>query len=270
MKKLTAALLAFVLMLTACGAFAEISVTKKDLNVYRGLDSNVTNILVLMQDEGVTDTMMLASINSKTGRAVMTRLDCEMIVDVTNGGEAKLGDVYAMGDKKSKGLLAVSTVNKLLSLNINTYVALDMAMIPELVDVLGTLNLALTEQEAAALGLQAGEQALTGEQVLSYVRLSLDTDAPALSRGYDTLMQLLRQGLHSGGVTDLMGLGTKLLKSMDTNLNVLNAITLVSAVQAGSDRRELALPEQAHIVSAQPLKADAQAMRDALYANIYE
>lgn len=270
MKKLTCLALALALMLAACAAFAEISVDKKDLNVYRGLDSNVTNILVLMQDDAVTDTMMLASINSKTGRAVMTRLDGEMLVDVQEAGETALKDVYMLGDEKSRGLLAVATVNKLLSLNINTYVALDMTMIPELVGVVGTLDMQLTAEEAAALGVQEGNAALTGEQALAYVRLELEGDSPAHSRGYDTLMQLLKQGLHSGSVSDLMGLGTKLLKSMDTNLNLLNAVTLVSAVQAGTDRRELLLPAQEHIMSAEPLKADAEAMRAALYANIYE
>lgn len=270
MKKLTSLALALVLMLAACAAFAEITVTKKELNVNRGLSSDVTNILVLMQDEGVTDTVMLASINSKTGRAVMTRLDGNMIVEVQQAGEAALKDVYMMGSEKSRGLLAVATVNKLLSLNINTYVALDMTMIPELVDVVGALDMQLTAEEAAAFGMQAGAAALTGEQTLAFVRLALDGDSPARSRGYDTLMQLLKQGLKSGSVGDLMGLGTKLLKSMDTNLNPLNALTLVSAVQAGTDRRELILPAQEHIVSAEPLKADAEAMRATLYANIYE
>ncbi len=270
MKKLASLALTLVLMLTACTAFAQITVTKKDLNVNRGLNSNVTNILVLMQDENVTDTMMLASIDSKTGRAVMTRLDTEMMVDVPQAGEAALKDVYMMGAEKSRGLLAVATVNKLLSLNINTYVALDMTMLPELVDIFGVINMQLTAEEAAVFGGQAGTNGLTGERLLEFVRLRLESDAPARSRGYDALMQLLYQGLHSGSVTDLMGLGTKLLKSMDTNLNVLNAVTLVSAVQAGSDRRELVLPAKEHIVSSEPLKADAEAMRTLLYANIYE
>ena len=83
-------------------------------------------------------------------------------------------------------------------------------------------------------------------------------------------MQLLYQGLHSGNLSDMMGLGSTLLKSMDTNLNALNAVTLVSAVQGGSDRRELLLPAQEHIVTADPLMADAEAMRALLHANLYE
>lgn len=270
-KKLTLIVLVLALVFCSALACADISVTKKDLGVNKNLNKDVTNVLILLQDKEVSDTIMLASINSKTGRAVMTRLDGNLIVPVVNGGfEAPLKDVYALGDKKSKGLLAVATVNQLLSLNINTYVALDIGVLPGLVEVVGTLNMQFDADEAAYFGTWEGINELTGEQILSYIRLRRQSDSPARSRGYDALMQLLYQGLHSGDLGDMMGLGSSLLKSMDTNLNVLNAVTLVSAVQGGSDRRELLLPAQEHILSTDPLTADAEAMRALLHANLYE
>lgn len=264
------ALLALALVLLCTSALAEISITRKELNVVKGLDANVTNLLILLQDDGVSDTIMLAGINSKTGRAVMTRLDGEMIVSVPKGEETALKDVYMLGDEKSRGLLAVATVNQLLGLNINTYVALDVSILPELTEVFGTLNMQYDAEEAAVLGGVVGTNGISGEQVLNYVRLRLESDSPARSRGYDALMQLLYQGLHSGNVGDMMGLGTKLLKSMDTNLNALNAVTLVSAVQGGSDRRELLLPTQEQILSTDPLRADAAAMQALLHENLYQ
>ena len=192
------------------------------------------------------------------------------IASVRKNCEAPLEEVYMMGDRKSKGLLAVATVNQLLNLNINTYVALDIGVLPDLVDVIGTLNMQFDAEEAAAFGTWEGINELNDEHILSYVRLRLDTDSPARSRGYDALMQLLYQGLHSGNLGDMMGLGSSLLKSMDTNLNALNALTLVSAVQSGSDRRELLLPAAEHIVTNDPLTADAEAMRALLHANLYE
>ena len=82
------ALIAAVLALVLCAALAsaDISITRKELNVVKGLDANVTNVLILLQDGEKTDTMMLASINSKTGRAVMTRLEGVLNVPVTKGG----------------------------------------------------------------------------------------------------------------------------------------------------------------------------------------
>ena len=68
MKKLTVLLAALLVMLGVCaGAIGEISLTRKDLCQAEGLDKNVTHIAFILQDGEVTDTLMLASINSKTG-----------------------------------------------------------------------------------------------------------------------------------------------------------------------------------------------------------
>ena len=268
MKKLISLLLAICLLTCLCaGALAEgITVSKRDLALNSELNRDVTNILFLMQDEGVTDTMMIASINSKTGRSVMTRVDCALKVEVQGAGTHPIGEVYAMGAKGSEGLLAMRTVNQWLGLNINTYVALDISLLPQLVNTVGALRMDLTAGEAAALGVTEGLTALTGEQALSYVQLHLEGDSPALSRGYDALMQLLYQGMHSGDFGSLVSMGMTLLGSMDTNLNPMSAVTLATSVQGGDDRRELALNAEL-IGDAQDA---AQALRDAFYQEVYE
>ena len=68
----------------------------------------------------------------------------------------------------------------------------------------------------------------------------------------------------------MMGLGKSLLASMDTNLNVMTAITLASAVQNGDDRRELVLPEPEQVISENPLRADEAAMQKRIQEEIYE
>ena len=66
------------------------------------------------------------------------------------------------------------------------------------------------------------------------------------------------------------GLGKSLLASMDTNLNVMTAITLASAVQNGDDRRELVLPEPEQVISENPLRADEAEMQKRIQEEIYE
>lgn len=268
MKKLISLLLAICLLTCLCtGALAEgITVSNRDLALNTELNRDVTNILFLMQDQGVTDTIMIASINSRTGRSVMTRVDCALEVEVQDAGTHPIGEVYAMGAKGSEGMLAMRTVNQWLGLNINTYVALDIALLPQLVNTVGTLRMELTAGEAAALGVAQGLAELTGEQALAYVQLHLDGDSPALSRSYDALMQLLYQGMHSGDLGSLMSLGMTLLGSMDTNLNPMSAVTLVPAVQGGDDRRELVLNAEL----AGDAQDTAQALRDAFYREVYE
>lgn len=244
-KKLTALLAALMLICVCAGAMGEINLTRKDLHQAEGLDKSVTHIVFLLQDGDVTDTIMLASINSKNGRSVMTQISTAREIDVTmEDGTAvmmPLGEVYAQGGKKSRGLLICRELNELLGLDISTYVAMDMTRVPELVDAIGSLNLDLTEREAAVMARPAGRNELDGNGVLAFMRLKLEEDDPARSRSYDALMELLYQGLHSGELMSLISLGTKMLGSMDTNMGALMAVPLVTAVQGGEDRRELAI-----------------------------
>ena len=75
-------------------------------------------------------------------------------------------------------------------------------------------------------------------------------------------MDLLKQGLRSNAGANLMGLGKKLLANMDTNLNAMAAVTMVSAVQGGSDRRE--------VLVAQGSPATAEEARALVHREIYE
>lgn len=259
-KKLLCALLALVLACSCALALAEITVTKRDMALNRNLDKNVTNVLVLMQDGEKTDTMMIASINSRTGRSVMTQIACDTMVNVPEAGDMPLGEVYVLGDAKSRGLLAARTVNSLLDLNISTYVALDLQALPELVDQVGKLNMWLNEEEAEILNTWAGDNSLSGEDVLRYVRIRLESDYAEKNRSYMVFMDLLKQGLRSTSGSNLMGLGKKLLSSMDTNLNALAAVTMLGSFQAGDDRRELALMST----------MSAEEMRAVFHREVYE
>lgn len=261
MKKLFASLVLALCMLIFCaGALGEITVSKKDLNLNRSLDKNVSNVLVLIQNGDVTDTVMIASINSRTGRSVMTTVECDTMVSVPQAGQAKLGEVYMMGAPKSRGLLAACALNSLLDLNINTYVALDLSILPQLVDEIGTLSTWLNEEEAAILNTWPGDNVLTSENILDYVGIRLESDYAEKNRSYMVFMDLLKQGLRSSSGANILGLGKRLLSSMDTNLNALAGVTMLTSFQGGDDRRELYLYSD----------MSAQQMRGALYREVYE
>ena len=268
-KKSICVLLAALTLMTGACALAEIKVNKKDMCINDALDRSVNNILFLLQDGGATDTVMLASINSKNGRSVMTTLDARLVLPVMDGGSYPLSDIYALGDAKSGGLLVARTLNEAFALNISSYIVLDMSRLPELVAAVGTLDIELSDSEAAALGLEPGENSLDGEQALAYVRLKLDSDTERNTRGYDALMQLIRQGVNSGNLMGMVGMGTKLLSSVDTNLGALAAVTLATSVQGGSERSELVLPEEEQVLTGEPLTADLTAVGERLRGEIY-
>ena len=261
MKKMLCALALFLCLTLTCAlALGEITVTKKDMVLNRNLDKNVNNILVLIQDGDVTKTMMIASVNSRTGRSVMTQIDCDRMVNIPEVGETPLSQVYALGAPKSRGLLVARTVNDLLDLNVSTYVGLDINSLPELVDQIGQLSTWLNDEEAKILDTWAGDNVLTRENILDYVNIRLEEDYVEKDRAYMVFMDLLKQGLRSSGGANLMGLGKKLLAGMHTNLNSMAAVTMLSSFQGGKDRRELYLYSDMSV----------QAMHDAFYAEVYE
>lgn len=261
MKKILCAIAAALCLTMACAcALGEITLTKRDMVLNRSLDKNVNNILVIMQNGEVTDSLMLASVNSRTGRSVMTQIECDTIVNVPEAGDVQLGKVYALGAPKSRGLLVARALNSLLDLNVSTYVALDISMLPDLVDEIGMLSTWLNEEEAEILGTWAGDNVLTRENILDYVNIRLESDYVEKNRCYMVFMDLLKQGLHSSGGANLMGLGKKLLAGMDTNLNALAAVTMLSSFQGGTDRRELYLYSD----------MSAQEMHDAFHREVYE
>ncbi len=261
MKKIISVLAIALCLTFVCSlAVGEITLTKRDMVLNRSLDKNVNNVLVLMQDGDVTDTAMIASINSRTGRSVMTQIECDTVVNVPEVGDVTLGEVYALGAEKSRGLLAARAINSLLDLNVSTYVALDLNSLPELVDEIGMLSTWLNEEEAAILGTWAGDNALTRDNILTYVNIDLESDYVEKNRSYMVFMDLLKQGLRSSGGANLMGLGKRLLANMDTNLNAMAAVTMLSSFQGGKDRRELYLYSD----------MTAQEMHDAFHREVYE
>jgi len=261
MKKIISALaLMLCLMLLCAAAMGEITVTKRDMVLNRSLDKNTNNVLVLMQNGGVTDTVMIASINGRTGRSVMTLIESDTMVNLPEVGDVTLGEVYALGAPKSRGLLVARTVNSLLDLNVSTYVALDINTLPDLVGEIGILSTWLNEEEAQILNTWAGDNALTPDNVLTYVNMRLESDYVEKNRAYMVFMDLLKQGLRSSGGANLMGLGKRLLDNMDTNLNALAAVTMLSSFQGGKDRRELYLYSD----------MSAQEMHDAFHREVYE
>lgn len=261
MKKIISVLAIALCLTFVCSlAVGEITLTKRDMVLNRSLDKNVNNVLVLMQDGDVTDTAMIASINSRTGRSVMTQIECDTVVNVPEVGDVTLGEVYALGAEKSRGLLVARAINSLLDLNVSTYVALDLNSLPELVDEIGMLSTWLNEEEAAILGTWAGDNALTRDNILTYVNIDLESDYVEKNRSYMVFMDLLKQGLRSSGGANLMGLGKRLLANMDTNLNAMAAVTMLSSFQGGKDRRELYLYSD----------MTAQEMHDAFHREVYE
>lgn len=253
----------------------QVNVSKKELSIQEGLPKDIRNVAVLVcdpQDGGryaPTETMMIATIHTRTGDAYMTVLQPGLLVDMPLVGQAPLSQAYALGGEN----LVMKTLNEVLGLNIRDFVCIDLSRFSSVMEAVGGIDMTLSEEEAAALGLPAGEQVtLNLDQTLAFMRLPKTN--PALDRQYDTVMQALFQATRERDLFKLTSLLQKSLASIDTNIGIFDMADLGSKVLGSEVRLDQRLPAVSDLTLAGdatfPLyTADLDALKAAVHAFLY-
>ena len=129
--------------------------------------------------EGNSDTMILVTVNPKTKKTTMTSLERDLLTDIEGSGEAKLNSAYAEGGAD----LAISTIQKVLDIDIDYYALINMQGMIDLVDAVGgievtnhfdfPISIAENEPEFQAK-VEPGTHKINGEQALVYSRMRYD------------------------------------------------------------------------------------------------
>jgi LCP family protein required for cell wall assembly len=124
-----------------------------------------------------TDSMMLVSLDPKTGDAGVVSIPRDTLVDLPQaGGRAKINDANFVGGPK----LAVKVVEQTLGVPVDYYLETTIWNFPKIVDALGglTVDVPYPMHYGSATGpgaylninLNPGVQHLDGQQVLEFVR----------------------------------------------------------------------------------------------------
>ena len=123
--------------------------------------------------------MILVTVNPKTKKTTMTSLERDLLTDIEGSGEAKLNSAYAEGGAD----LAISTIQKVLDIDIDYYALINMQGMIDLVDAVGgievtnhfdfPISIAENEPEFQAK-VEPGTHKINGEQALVYSRLRYD------------------------------------------------------------------------------------------------
>lgn len=143
----------------------------------------VTNYLIFGIEEfgGArnTDSMMIASINTKDNTLKLTSLLRDSYVDIQGYKANKLNSAYARGGAR----LLVDTIEKNYKVQIDGYVSVDFKSFEKIVDLLGSVTIELGKEEAQYLNktnyisqkknrnVKKGVNHLNGNQVMGYVRV---------------------------------------------------------------------------------------------------
>ncbi len=132
----------------------------------------------------LTDTIMMVSLNPQTNEVSILSVPRDMAVEIPGIGVTKINSANAYGEARQKGTgaaLASEVLEKTLNLPIHYFIRIDFSGFIGLVDQLGGLKIdvptAFTDNEypddkgnIQTISFSAGEQLLSGERVLQYVR----------------------------------------------------------------------------------------------------
>ncbi len=155
-------------------------------------ESHVKNILLIGADKekggaSRSDSIMIASVNKKTGRITVVSILRDTHLDVPDHRESKINAAYAWGGAN----LLVQTVEQNFGIKIDDYATVNFEMFTALIDGLGGIEVDVTEDEADYINnrhrygkeekpepVESGENVhLTGYQALWYARIrKLDSD----------------------------------------------------------------------------------------------
>ncbi len=150
----------------------------------------ITNIALFGIDsrdddyKGLSDTIMVISINSETGSIKLVSIMRDTLVKVDGHGYQKINAAYSKGGPE----LAIKTLNQTFRLNIMNYATVDFVGMAEIVDSVGGVEVELTKYEIPQIngcideladkrGLprdyvsKSGVQTLNGVQAVAFSRV---------------------------------------------------------------------------------------------------
>ena len=206
-------------------------------------DSKITNILLIGTDRrssweyGRSDSMIILSINERTKKIHLTSLMRAMYVCIPRSdGEqwGMLNAAYSWGGPK----LLIETVENNFRIKIDHYVVVDFAAFEKGIDLLGGVEITLTDAEAHYIQTQSrdriptssGTQILNGQQALVYCRIRLiDNDFVRTKRQRTMLTKLMNKAA-SSSIPKLIDLAETMLPYVNTDMTNGEILSYIAKV----------------------------------------
>lgn len=209
---------------------------------------NVVNILLVGQDAQPgeppqrSDCMILVTFNKYTDEITLTSFLRDQCVNIPGYSETKLCHAYQYGGMS----LLNQTIYENYGVEIQGNVAFNFSGFEEIINLLGGVEITLTQLEADALNamsskqwsLQEGSQTLTGSQALSYARLRhIDSDIQRSERQRKIVLSILN-AYQTSSLTDVLAIIENANAYLTTNLSksqITNYATTLFPMLSTSD-----------------------------------
>lgn len=199
----------------------------------------VTNILLVGMDNqdlynnSRADAMILISINTETGKIIMTSFLRDAYTYVSNG-EYEIFEKMNLANNRGGPEFLISVIEKHYKVQIDNYIAVSLGTFPEIIDKLGGIDINLTEVEAQALNYYSGVQTLDGESALRYARLrKIDSDVDRTGRHQTVLLACFDKAKQSGA-SGMLQLINAMLPCVRTGMSKTDILGMgMTAVTSG-------------------------------------
>ena len=245
-------------------SFFMIEPREGDLSLTDGLPADHLNVLllgvdVLSDSSQRSDAMIVASIGYQDVK--LTSFMRDALVDIPGYGMGKLNSAYAHGGPE----LVMRTLNSNFKLNILHYITVDFVSLVEIVDAMGGVDIDISAAEMeqinknvyssrkvfAPLGYTStpleeygDDTHLDGLRALGYVRIrKIDSDFMR-TRRQRTLLKAMIEKVRGNLWNPVMlwHLGDALLHALDTNMPLIQLLSLGEKALAAGDVRQMRLP----------------------------
>lgn len=221
--------------------------------------SYIKNIALFGVDDengiGRSDSMMIATIDTKNKKLKVTSLMRDSYVDIPEHGGDKLNSSYAYGQEA----LAIKTINQNFDLNIEEFVTVDFKTLPKIIDEVGGIDIEIKADEIKGFNEvlnnmsdsgfinSAGVHRLDGIQAMAYcrVRATQGDDFRRTERQRTVIDAILKKMLKKSP-TSYPGILNEVFPMVKTNLTVGEILDMgTDVVSIGNNLEQSRFPTDA-------------------------
>ena len=182
------------------------------------------------------DSIIFASIDTESKQVVMLSIPRDTRVQIPGHDQDRINAANAYGGPK----LAAKTVEKLLGIPVDYYVLTNFNGFKDIVDTLGGVTIDVEKNmyyydptDNFLINLKKGVQRMDGVKSIQYVRYRNDAlgDISRTQRQQKFLEALTKEMLQPSTIVKLPKLLPQINKNVETNLGVMDMLSLVKAGQ---------------------------------------
>lgn len=215
-------------------------------NIFSGVFDEIAedriNTLILATDKGGlrTDTMMLASVNTKSKKINILSIPRDTLVKY-NGRTVMVNSVYGRGKEGERHNAVIEVIKDITDLPVNYYVVIKPDGFRNVIDALGGVYIDVpqdmeyhdpTPGQDLHISLKKGYQLLDGDKAEQFTRF----------RGYPTadlgrieaqqmfMRALFNQKVNAGLIFKAPGLYKAIVKNVDTNFSASSVPSMVKII----------------------------------------